>query len=455
MRSLPRFSWSDLLLPGLIALGETAAVALWLPLIAGAIDHGTVVPQPAGLFVIGLAAFWLAPGSAETRLLTRRTTVGVWFVLVVGWLVLSAGIPLHLATVVDGWVVLVLGAVAWLRGSSLASATDLASPDRAHRLLGNGVLSIGSALLLSLVWNSPESVTVQHAAWWAAPMLVLSGLILSALGVSSVVEGRLGNSVARQRASATGLAAGLFLLAAFVVLLASGNANWVISGLHAVVTAIRFAAFWAIAGVAYAFFYLITGILWVFGIKITFPKLPFHLFPRQPPQKEQQHSLPLWEEALFIAAATFLISLLIRWYMPKVLTLLRRRRQRAGVQVVRSAIRSDGSLLADVRDLVSGLGFGRRHANRVDLRAPPVSVRDAYRKLLVLAAQEGQRLTPTESPRDFSTRLGLAWVELSGAVDDLTGRYVAERYGETSTEEDLAVAIQAWQQIHEGLTPNT
>ncbi len=451
MRRLPRFNWSELPLPGLIALGETAAVALWLPLIAAIAGHGTFAPHPAGLFVIGLAAYWLSrPGVEEHGpLLTRRTTLGVWLILTAGWLILSAGLPLHTATIVEGWVVLLLAVVAWLRGASLAGASDLTSPDRAHRLLGYGVLLIGMALLLSLTRSGPERATVQHAARWAAPLMVLSGLLLSALGVSSVVEGRPGSSVKRQRASATVLAAGLFLLAAFVVLLASGNANWVIDGLHSAVTAVAIVAFWAIAGVAYAVFYVITGIAWILGITFTFPKLPFHLFSQPAPRNGQQQATPLWQEALFIAAATFVASLLIRWYMPKVLTLLMRRRERAGVQVVRGAIRSDGSLLADVRDLISGLGLGRRSAQRVDLHSPPVSVRDAYRKLLVLSAREGQRLRSTESPRDFATRLGIAWVDLSGSVDELTGRYVADRYGEISTAEDLAAASQAWHQIHQ------
>ena len=119
---------------------------------------------------------------------------------------------------------------------------------------------------------------------------------------------------------------------------------------------------------------------------------------------------------------------------------------------MRSAIRSGGSLLADARDLLAGLGFGRRHANQVDLRTPPVSVRDAYRKLLVLSAQEAQRLSPTQSPRDFAARLSVAWMDPSGAVDDLTGRYVADRYGECSTEEDLTTARQVWERIHQAFT---
>ncbi len=66
--------------------------------------------------------------------------------------------------------------------------------------------------------------------------------------------------------------------------------------------------------------------------------------------------------------------------------------------------------------------------------------------------QEAQRLSPTQSPRDFAARLSVAWMDPSGAVDDLTGRYVADRYGECSTEEDLTTARQVRERIHQAFT---
>ncbi|HVB64995.1 MAG TPA: DUF4129 domain-containing protein, partial [Nitrolancea sp.] len=109
--------------------------------------------------------------------------------------------------------------------------------------------------------------------------------------------------------------------------------------------------------------------------------------------------------------------------------------------------RTPGSLFDDLRDLFPRVRHNQQHGIRVDLRAPPENVRDAYRKLLVLAAQEGQPRQSTESPRDFAQRLGGVWVSVADPLDNLTRRYIATRYGETTSDDDLNDVRQSWDRI--------
>jgi len=115
-------------------------------------------------------------------------------------------------------------------------------------------------------------------------------------------------------------------------------------------------------------------------------------------------------------------------------------------QVERSSLRTSGSFFDDLRNLLPRLRHGQPGI-RVDLRAPPKSVRDAYRKVLVLAAQRGQPREPTESPRDFAQRLGSTWIDLAEPLDELTRRYVATRYRETTSDDDLSSVRGAWERI--------
>lgn len=441
MCSLPHFRWSDLLLIGLIALGETATIALWLPLLAGAVGHDTLAPHPAGLVVIGMVAFW----TARSRAGRSWIPVGLWLLLLTAWLYLSTALSF------GGWLEVLLAAIAWWRGASLASVSDLSKPERAHRLLAFGVLSITAAVMTTFAWHSPASHAARQAAVWAVPVLILCALLLAAIGVADVVEGS-GGTFSRHRISAIGLTAGLVLVAIFLVLLLSGNANDILGMVQSVTSVVGFVLFWIVAGVAYVFFYLIIGVLRVLGIHIDFPRLGHGLGTPQNVKKEH-HPVPLWFELAIIVLVAMIVVALLYWYMPRVMRFLKRRGQRRGLQIVRDGIHPEGSLLTDLRNLFAGFGLGRRRT-KVDLRAPPISVRDAYRKLLILAAQEGQCLTPVESPRDFAQRLATDWSELSASIENLTSQYVAVRYGDIDASANLAYVSEVWQHILRVITDN-
>jgi hypothetical protein len=444
------FNSSELLLSSLIAAGETAMLALWLPLLAGLVGHGTVAPPALGLFVIGMASYWWARLCQTGRFGNQADllTLCSWVVLAAGWLVVSVDLPPRAADLRDGWLVILLAGVAWLRGSSLAGASNLAAPERAHRLLGQGVLLIGAALMLTFAWHVPAANVARQAAWWAIPVLLLSALTLSAYGVANAVIGSSSESTSHQRAGATGFAAGFVLLAVFLVVLVGGNVPGIQSSLRTAAEFVFFIFFWLLIGLAYAVIY---GVVYVFrfiGFRIPFPSFLQHLASNSRDPKQQHHSLPFWLELTIIVVAAAVLTLLLSRHLPRVIRFLRRRRSRGGIQVVRTSLRTSGSLFDNLQDLFKRPRHNQQHGVRIDLRTPPESVRDAYRKLLVLAAQEGQPREPIESPRDFARRLGSVWVDLADPLDELTQCYVATRYGETTSDEDLSVVCSAWERIH-------
>jgi uncharacterized membrane protein len=443
----PSFNSSDRLPVLLVAAGETAVAALWLPLIARMSGPGVSTPSAAGLFIIGLFAYGWTRGTWGRRSIALTTVVAL--LLIVVWLLVTTGG--HDAA--HGWPVVVLGATAWGRGSLLAGKNDLATPERAHRLLGVGALLSAAALFVSFAWHAAVSEAVQRAAWWTIPTFLLSALLLAALGVAGAITPRDDSPARRQEASAGGFVATLLLVAVALVMLFGGGTDLPQRAVRAVIEFAAFIMFWLLVGLEYIVFYAIVGILRLFGIRLEFPPLPHHATPQPQKQKPEHHAFPLWFELTLILLVTLLLLGLLFWYLPRLRRLLRRRRSRSGVEIVRSSLHEPGSLLGNLRDL-----WPRRRPRHngvlVDLRAPPTDVRDAYRKLLVIATRAGQPRAPSESPRDYAMRLSGIWTDLDLPITELTSRYIATRYGETSAADDLRHAGAAWERIRVALVEN-
>jgi hypothetical protein len=82
---------------------------------------------------------------------------------------------------------------------------------------------------------------------------------------------------------------------------------------------------------------------------------------------------------------------------------------------------------------------------RLDLDQPPSSVREAMLYLQVLATRQHAGRRIHETPADFTIRLTNAWPGVGAPLRTLRDRYELVRYGET--EDDRALAVEAWQDI--------
>jgi hypothetical protein len=436
------FNSSDIRSPLLVAAGETAVAALWLPLIGGVTGASMSAPSAAGLFIIGLFAYGWTQGNQGHRPITLTTAVAL--LLIVAWLLATTGG--HDAT--RGWPVIVLGAAAWGHGSFLAGKGDLATPERAHRLLGVGALLSGTALFVSFAWHSPASEAVQRAAWWTIPILLLSALLLAALGVAGAITPRDGSPATRQEASAGGFVAALLLVAVALIVLFGGGTDLPQHALFFVIKTAFNIIYWLLVGMMYAFLWVVGAILRLLHIHLDLSNPQQPPTPPPPPQRHAQlhQATPLWVDLALIVLVTLLVLVLLRWYLPRLRGRWQRRRSRSGVAVVRSSLNESDSFFGNLRDLWPRRPSRRQRAT-IDLHAPPADVRDAYRKLLVIATRSGQPRVPSESPRDYAVRLAGVWSDLGAPIVDLTERYVAVRYGEISSIDDLNHARVAWERI--------
>jgi hypothetical protein len=141
----------------------------------------------------------------------------------------------------------------------------------------------------------------------------------------------------------------------------------------------------------------------------------------------------------------------VLWLILRSLRRFRAGQEEEGVDEIHESVWSSDLAMQQLRSLLRGLrpqrADGRDHA--FDLDTEPVDVRDAYRHLLVLADNRGQGRRPNESASDYLHRLRVAWANSAAPLDDLTLRYLAARYAEESSEEDVSRARQDWRTLRE------
>ncbi|HUZ00350.1 MAG TPA: DUF4129 domain-containing protein [Thermomicrobiaceae bacterium] len=465
-----RSDWPDLVVSTLVAAVEAAVLAPWLHLVAGFIGHpGAPIPSPVGIAVVGLATFWVARaflmGGWDVTA-ARAMSLGVWLVLVVVWFGLSgAGFAAPLRFI-DGLfalrpdllALLAVAAVAWWRGLALGSEPESFNGDFVRGLVLRGVVALGLSLVLGAVIGGPAGRAALDAGAVALPVVVIGGLV-SAAGVQVRLSRRRVRTAGDRTGlgwlgAALGIAVGIVLVALLVAGVAGRNV-WaqVAAPLDALARLIGNGIYWLLVALAYLIFLLLTPLIWLAHRAV---------HSNQPPQQQQQAGPPplskfqqqahqalsptlihLLQFGLFVVVAAIVVWLVLRS--------LRRFRQTVDerpVDEVRESVWSSDLALAQLRGWLRGLGpqRGRRRA-AFDLNAAPASVRDAYRHLLVLAERRQRARAAAESPVDFAARLETVWPAVDDPLDDLTARYLAARYGDSESVEDLAHARDDWAAI--------
>ncbi|HET7035957.1 MAG TPA: DUF4129 domain-containing protein [Thermomicrobiaceae bacterium] len=465
--------WLDLLISLLVAAAEAAAVAPWLPFIAHA--AGAATPSPLGVFVVGFVSFWAARSflSAGWDIASvRGLSLALWLALVIGWYGLAlAGwaAPLrfisHLASL-DGslYVLIVVAGIAWWRAISLASDPRPFTPDFARRLVWRGAAVIGAAVLLSSLTGQAAHQAASFATI-ALPVFLIASLTVA--GATQAREARRlvragGDPVRLGLGSAAGLAVVMLLVAILVAGLTARD-FWatLYDHVHVVIDGIGTAAYYALYAIAFAVFLVFWPFIWLFQ----------HL-AGTPPQQQQQQSQgenplekalrqphqawPAWiRESLEILLVVIVVAVIF-WLVLRTLRRLRKPEDEQAVDEVHESVWSADLALAQLRDLLSGLRphrAGHAQAARFDLSGEPADVREAYRRLVVLGAREGNERQPGETALDYSARLGRAWADLGEPLGDLTGRYLRARYAEESDQEDVRRARLDWRAIAGRIVP--
>ena len=471
-----RSNWLDIVLSLLVAIAEAAMVAPWLHLISGAIHHGASnVPSPVVLALVGAILYWCTRYFLEGGWdisAARAMSLVSWLVLMILWFGISSG---HLLSApwyfVDRLVridtsllfLLVVGGVAWWRAISLGSNPASFTPDFARRLIWRSVFVAGAALVLALLAGGVVGTSVSDSAVLAFPLLLLASLLAAGAAQAKAARAAIRSGADPARVglgTASGLSLGMILVAVGVAGLA-GRHFWsqVAQPLHVVQSGFETLLYGVVVAVAYVIFGILWPIFWLLHKLVG-------KTPPQPPQPQAQannaqqavqdahNSLPAFittaiEIALVVAVVAFVL-----WLVLRSLKRFRASQEESGVDEIHESVWSTDLALQQLRSFLDGLGLhrGQRAQRPFDIDAEPVDVRDAYRHLLVLGDREGQPRQANESANDYLTRLRVAWATSGEPLDDLTLRYLAARYAEQSSDEDLVHARRDWRQLRERFT---
>ena len=467
-----RSNWLELALALLVAIAETAMVAPWLALLAGIGGHpGAHLPAPFGLFFVGIVSYWAAryflTGGWDLSA-ARLMSLGTWLVLVIVWFAFNSGTyftaPWHFLdrlVGLDGMVLamIAVGGVAWWRAISIASDPKPFSPDFARRLIWRGVIAASVALVLSWAIGGQTSTRVSDSAVIAFPLLIVASLLAAGAAQAKTARAEIKSGADPVRVglgTASGVTLGLILVAVGVAGLA-GKRFWsqVAEPLHVVQRGIEGALYGIVVAVAYVVFLILWPFFWLMK----------HLIGNKAPQLPQAqtqsgkakdaaqsanaavpHFITVTIEILVLAA----VVAFVLWLIMRSMRRFRAGQEDEGVDEIHESVWSRDLALNQLRSLLRGFGGRRGDGKRTrsfDLNAEPIDVRDAYRHLLALGEREGRARLSKESANDYLKRLEAVWANASEPLDDLTRRYLAARYAEESSDEDVSHARRDWQQL--------
>ena len=467
-----RSNWLDLAISLLVAIAETAMVAPWLALLAGIGGHpGAHLPEPFGIFFVGIASYWAARyflTSGWDLSAARLMSLGTWLLLVIVWFAFSSGTyftaPWHF---LDRLVslnsfllaMIVVGGVAWWRAVSISSDPRPFSPEFARRLIWRGVIAAGVVLIISWAMGGQTSSRVSDSAVIAFPLLIVASLLAAGAAQARTARAEIKSGADPVRVglgTASGVTLGLILVAVGVAGLA-GKRFWsqVAEPLHVVQRGIEAVLYGTVYVVAYVLFLILWPFFWL--VKHL---MGTHAPPPPQPQDQSGNAKDALQNAggalpHFVNVALELVLLaavvaVVLWLILRSMRRFRTGVEEEGVDEIHESVWSSDLALNQLRSLLRGFG-GRRgdgkRARTFDFNAEPVDVRDAYRHLLALGDREGRARLPKESASDYRQRLEAAWANASEPLDDLTRRYLAARYAEESSEEDVSHARRDWLQL--------
>lgn len=463
MPSNPLRSPVNLLAPLLTAVVETAVAAPLLALLDAVADRSGVSSPPSAfaLGIIGLLAYGL------TRWLQRReiSLRALQGVLLGGVVVLALVAPMAqgLGNLwnpgAPGVVVLAstAAAIAWWRGMRYGGDPEPFSAEGLNTLVKVAWVVLVAQVLLVTTLDGERGDVVVDALRIAMPVAAGAGLMLLAIG--QIEQARINSARRGGRAPERKgwmLYAALFAVTLLVLVtlgsaLFGGDAtNWILAPLGWLVRCVVFVVTWILIAVAAVLFLLFYPIYWLLR----------HFRSDTQPQDEQQQGAfgPMQRiveergdglpESLQTAIEIGAVVLIIAAVLVALALTMRRVRAQADVDAgdeERESLWSRELAMSQLKGI-----FRREHGealDRIDLRQPPRSVREAYRALQALAHRDGVPRREAETPAEFNRRLALAWPGEAAAITDLTRRYERVRYGAAPDEPELPAARQSWDVI--------
>ncbi len=469
---LSRFDPSVILMP--VFLGFLRA-APFVPFIAMFFDPDFGVtgdesaPNGWWLAPIGALGFWSVRWLPKKVRDPRLVNALLWLLGILGWATWMAIEPdWHLGdllrdpmSLVGGrgyfaWA-LIITLLFWILTLRLAMDEREQRADGVRSIMLRSLTGVMAGIVIAAIIGGDIGDAGTSAGYIALPVALVSGI--GAVGLSEMISTR--RTAMRRGATVPGWerwgrtflgSAAIVLVITFAaaIVLGPGFLEIVIGALAAIWNGIATVLLWIMYGVVFALFYIVRGIIWLINLFFDTSIQPTELpemggaLEEEPGSPAEQQEPEAWEYAslarlagiiAFVVVTLLIISRFIRFRQPD--DTLDNNEERSSV--------FSGSLLREqMRNLFRRRGHGNR-PRKLDLSNDPESVRESMLYLQVLAHRLGVGRSNSETPRDFTTRLGDEWPQLTEPLGEIRIRYESVRYGET--DEDRRAVIEAWRRI--------
>lgn len=462
---------TNLLLPVLVAGVETAAIAPLIHLFGPGflLANPSPAPWPVAVAVTGLVAFW------STRLFTtlglslrvgRVLSLVVWLGTVVIWIALQYGTWNELN--VGSWLApaqrylalpVVLSLIAWWRGLTYGSDPTPFTSDALRVVVRTAWIALVIELLIAATMSNPTAHDALASGRLAVPVAVICGLL--AVATAQIEQAR---QTARRRSGHTPerrtwlafavVATAVIVLVGLLVGGLLGHDVWSVL-YHPVVIGLRWLSIgllYALLAFAFVLFLLLSPVLWLARFALRGSAPPKKPAITNPPDfsKYAHHAQSHLAPNLVLGIRWALVLIIVPLVALAVLGALRRYhdfRKEEDVDERRESLWSRDMALKQLRGLFGSRQRPAPAGKPLDLSREPVTVRDAYRFLTVLAARDGAARPPSETPSEFSARIGRKWADVGTQIDDLTSRYLRVRYGDHPDEPERDGARADWRAI--------
>lgn len=468
-----RKRWPTLVaLPALIAFLGAAAITPLIEVFLSAsfgLSGGRGAPWPWAFAIIGLLGFWSATflgsrgfslrRSAVILLLLALVTIGIWIAIQPNYDLLPLlRDPVSLVHE-NGYLIppIFLGFGAWYQGMRYAYDPGHFAPEEVRGHVQRAWILLAAGIVLAAMIGGEMGEAGIAASAIAVPV----AMACSAGAVAAAETNNTRWLASRRGSSAPGwdrwarLFGGIVALSLVVTLIAAFLLGP--DALAVVKEGIRSAFYLLGTIVYYIFFAIVYVIYWVVRFVAWIINSLFgDIFPTMeppqmaPPDQQGQEEIQI-EEGEGFGHATLLrwIALGIALVIVTIIIYrLGRARRRAAddgdFAEERQSVFSARLARQQLRDLFRRKPRAER-PRRLDLDAPPASVRESMLYLQVLATRQRVGRHPDETPADFTARLAAAWPGLADPLGVLRDRYEHVRYGETP--DDRAAVLAAWERI--------